>query len=221
MIGKVLKKVIDVNEYRYILGAGGFAKEVLNMYIDLNEPVQGFIKKDECVIEEFLNEIPIYDESFIFKDAMKNIKLICAIGDGKIREKIVEPLERMGYNFDTLVHPSVIKSRWVDFDIGCIICAGNILTTQIIIGKHTIINLSCTVGHDTIIGNYVTISPGVNISGNVKIGDYCFIGTGAKIIEGISIGEGSIIGAGATVIRDIPPHTVAVGVPAKAIKKLR
>ncbi len=51
------------------------------------------------------------------------------------------------------------------------------------------------------------------------IGKNCFIGTGVKIMAGVHIGEHSVIGANAVVTHDIPPYSVAVGIPAKVIKK--
>ena len=45
------------------------------------------------------------------------------------------------------------------------------------------------------------------------------MGIGSTVINNIKIGKGSIIGAGATVIKNIPENVVAVGVPAKIIKK--
>jgi acetyltransferase-like isoleucine patch superfamily enzyme len=53
----------------------------------------------------------------------------------------------------------------------------------------------------------------------IKIEDDVWIGAGAKVLDGVKIGKGSVIGAGAVVTRDIPPYSVAVGVPAKVIKK--
>jgi acetyltransferase-like isoleucine patch superfamily enzyme len=53
----------------------------------------------------------------------------------------------------------------------------------------------------------------------VRIGDGCDIGTGSIILPGVEIGEGSIIGAGAIVTKSIPPYCIAVGAPAKVIKK--
>lgn len=52
-----------------------------------------------------------------------------------------------------------------------------------------------------------------------EIGKYCFIGTGVKIMAGVHIGEHSVIGANAVVTHDIPPFSVATGIPAKVIKK--
>jgi acetyltransferase-like isoleucine patch superfamily enzyme len=52
----------------------------------------------------------------------------------------------------------------------------------------------------------------------ITIEDDCWLGTGVKVLDGVTIGTGSVIGAGAVVSRDIPPYSVAVGVPARVIK---
>lgn len=54
----------------------------------------------------------------------------------------------------------------------------------------------------------------------VTIGDDCWIGGGAIICPGVTIGKGSVIGAGAVVTKDIPENSLAVGNPAKVIRKL-
>lgn len=53
----------------------------------------------------------------------------------------------------------------------------------------------------------------------VIIEDYAFIGANSIILPGVTIGKGAIIGAGSVVNKNIPPNSVAVGVPAKVIKK--
>ena len=52
----------------------------------------------------------------------------------------------------------------------------------------------------------------------ITIEDNCWLGTGVRILDGVTIGHGSVIGAGAVVTKNIPPYSVAVGVPAKRIK---
>ena len=119
----------------------------------------------------------------------------------------------------TLVHPSVLMNKKnVCIGEGSIVCASNILTVNINVGKHTLINLDCTIGHDVIIEDYVTIYPSVNISGNCKVALCSELGTGTHIIQGKNIGKGTIIGAGTVVIRDIGDNCVAVGNPARVIK---
>ena len=56
-------------------------------------------------------------------------------------------------------------------------------------------------------------------AGGIKIEDDVWIGAGAKVLDGVTIGRGSIIGAGAVVTRNVPAYTLAVGVPARVIKK--
>lgn len=54
----------------------------------------------------------------------------------------------------------------------------------------------------------------------VKIGDDCWIGAGVIVLAGVTIGESSVIGAGSVVTKDVPPHTIYAGVPAKFIKNI-
>lgn len=54
----------------------------------------------------------------------------------------------------------------------------------------------------------------------IKIQDNVWIGMGVIVLPGVTIGEGSVIGAGAVVTKDIPPNTLAVGSPAKPIRKI-
>lgn len=52
----------------------------------------------------------------------------------------------------------------------------------------------------------------------ITIGNNVWIGGGVQICPGVTIGEGAVIGAGSVVTRDVPPHTVVAGNPARAIK---
>jgi carbonic anhydrase/acetyltransferase-like protein (isoleucine patch superfamily) len=72
-----------------------------------------------------------------------------------------------------------------------------------------------------VIGSNVTIGHGAIIHG-CTIKDNAFIGMGAIILDGAVIGEGALIGAGALVTegKEIPPYSLAVGVPAKVVKQL-
>jgi acetyltransferase-like isoleucine patch superfamily enzyme len=60
------------------------------------------------------------------------------------------------------------------------------------------------------------------ISGRgITIEDGAWIGAGAAVLDGVRIGSGAVIGANAVVTHDVPPHSVAVGSPARVVKDLR
>lgn len=53
----------------------------------------------------------------------------------------------------------------------------------------------------------------------IVIEDDCWLGSGVRVVDGVTIGKGSVIGAGAVVTRDIPPYSVAVGIPARVVSQ--
>ncbi len=89
------------------------------------------------------------------------------------------------------------------------------------------IGKNCLIGsHSGIYGNNHNFADpqrniaeqGITCKG-ITIEDDCWLGTGVKVLDGVTIGHGSVIGAGAVVTKDIPPYSVAVGVPAKVISR--
>jgi acetyltransferase-like isoleucine patch superfamily enzyme len=54
----------------------------------------------------------------------------------------------------------------------------------------------------------------------ITIEENCWIGAGAIVLDGVTIGRGACVGAGAVVTKDVPAHSLAVGVPAKVIRDL-
>lgn len=208
----------------YIIGAGGFGREVAWLVERINGVcptwnIKGFIDDNEDIYGKQESKYKVLGNCNYLK-TIEDAYVVCAVGSARIRKGIIEQVSEGNQNlwFATLIDPSVLISDSVQIGEGTIICAGTIATVNINIGKHVIINLDCTIGHDAIIENYVTVYPSVNISGCTQIGVCTELGTGVQIIQGKTVGDESIIGAGAVVIRDIPGKCTAVGSPAKPIK---
>jgi sugar O-acyltransferase (sialic acid O-acetyltransferase NeuD family) len=205
-----------------IIGAGGFGREVkwLIDEINRNSPqwnFLGFVDDGLEVGSDIFGNVILGDIDWLLD---KKLSVVCAVGDPIIKKKILRKISNTQNNYPILIHPSVIQSDSIQIDEGTIICAGTIMTVNINIGKHVIINLDCTIGHDVEISDYCTILPSVNVSGEVLISDCVSVGTGTQIIQQVRIGENSIIGAGAVVSKSLPENIVAVGIPARIIKTI-
>ncbi len=93
--------------------------------------------------------------------------------------------------------------------------------SNIRIGKDCLIaSHSSIYAHNHVFSNpNKTINHQGFVAKGIVIEDDCWIGTGVRVVDGVNIGKGSVIGAGAVVTKDIPPYSVAVGVPAKVISQ--
>lgn len=207
-----------------IFGASGFGREVAWLVERINDiaptwNLLGFMDDADDIQGTSVNGYKVLGKT---ADVSKysDAYFVCAVGTSRTREKIINNLKSINPNikFGTVIDPSVEKSDLVSIGEGSIMCAHSIITVNISIGKHVIINLDCTVGHDAVLGDFVTLYPSVNVSGITRIGHAVELGTGMQIIQGKTIGDYSIIGAGAVVVKDIPEKCTAVGSPAKPIK---
>lgn len=210
-----------------VYGAGGFGREVAWLVESCNEGhtlynMIGFIDDAPLIQDQRLNGFPVlsFDRAL---SAHPGSIVVRAIGSPHISQMIMERCRMSGFIFDSIIHPRVEYSKWIEIGVGAVICAGSILTTNIQLGQYVQINLGCTIGHDVQMGDYTTLAPGVHVSGWVHIGKRVYIGTGAVILNGtqeepLLIGDDVIIGAGACVTRSISAGLTVVGVPAEVIR---
>lgn len=122
---------------------------------------------------------------------------------------------------------SIIKSKGGDVFIGentfissfvNISAVGNIY-----IGKNVMLANGCRIETGTHgFGNFDhPIKEQLAESRGINIEDDCWLGAGVKVVDNVTIGQGSVIGAGSVVTKNLPPYSIAAGVPARLIKKRR
>lgn len=195
-----------------IIGFGGFGKEVYWSLKNSDRKKTTFFVNDEFYINGVKNLLPIS------KLDINKYKIIVAVGNPLLRKQIIDSLPEK-VQFFTHIHPSVqILADDVAIGEGSVICANTILTTNVKIGKHCHLNLSTTIGHDTIIGDYFTTAPGAKISGNCNIGDCVYVGTNTSIKEKINICDNVIIGLNSGVVKNITEEGTFIGTPTIKIK---
>jgi len=206
-----------------IIGAGGCGREIKMLIDQMNAHTRQFnflgYYDDREDRSALINGFPILGFIDELNDVKTDLCAVIAIGLPSLKKKLLDKINNPMINYPTLVHPgAIIGGDEVIIGEGCIICAGNIITVNITIGKFVMISSACTVGHDTVIEDYCSLMPAVSVSGEVTIGEGVYIGTGAKIINQLEVGKHTIIGAGAVVTQSLPSSCTAVGVPAKPIK---
>lgn len=209
-----------------IYGGGGFAREVAWLVQSCNEragiyELACFIDDNTALHGTELNGIPVMGLEMAH-DRFPSASVLGGTGNPQTRERLMEKAAAAGFGFETIIHPRTERSQWITFGIGTIICAGNILTTNITLGDHVQINLDCTIGHDVVMGDYTTLAPGVHVSGWVHFGRRVYVGTGAVMINGTAeapliIGDDAVIGAGACVTKSVAEGLTVAGVPAKPL----
>ena len=111
---------------------------------------------------------------------------------------------------------------------------------DVVIGDHTRIGLHNTIIGPVTIGSHVNLAQGITVTAlnhnfeaserrideqgvstqQVTIGDDIWIGANAVVLPGVTVGNHCVIAAGAVVTKDVPPHSLVAGVPAKIIKQI-
>jgi serine O-acetyltransferase len=85
--------------------------------------------------------------------------------------------------------------------------------------------MGVVIGETASVGDNVTMYQGVTLGGTGKergkrhptVDEDAVIGVGASVLGAVTIGQGARVGAGSVVLKDVPPHTTAVGLPARAV----
>ena len=209
-----------------VIGAGGLGREIaatIKGYFDSEYHFLGFIDDGKTKATLVNGAAVLGGLDFLLKDK-KELAIFLGIGMPNIKKEIIEKLLKVydldKVHFPNLIHPfaRLHEASEISLGLGNFIADSVIITTNVSIGNFNLINLSCTIGHDSAIADYCSIMPSVNISGGANLQDSVYVGTGVKLIKSSVLGSNCTIGAGSVVNCDIPRRETWAGVPAYKIK---
>ncbi|HTF20621.1 MAG TPA: acetyltransferase [Chryseolinea sp.] len=203
-----------------IYGAGGLGREILSLIRATQEfDLIGFID-DSVRRGTEIKGLKVLGGEEVLHGFDGNVNVVLAIGDPVAKSMRARHLDNRYLQYPAIIHPSaVLQDREsIQLGRGCVIGAGSILTTDINVGDHALVNINCTIGHDSRIGRCTSLMPGVNIAGEVVVGNEVLVGSGASVINRVIIGDRATVGMGAVVLKDVMAGMVVVGVPARPMR---
>lgn len=214
------KGTVSESKDLIIIGASGLGKEVAWLAKRLGKAVKGFLDDNEALQGTMFYDFPILGTVSKWKEHTDS-EFIIAIASPFIRKRIVTVMSSEDIpTFTTLIDPSVaVDLENTQIGEGSIICAGTVITADVSIGQHCVINKLCSIGHDVAVDDFVTLAPKVMLGGGVVINKHVDVGAQASVKQGLTIHNSSIVGMGAVVTKDVAPDVVVVGNPAKILER--
>ncbi len=204
--------------YKLILiGAGGYAKSVLDSVDYHNYKMVGFI--DEFSKKKEHLGYPILANNLTNLVDREKYTYFIAIGNNERRKLWYDRLIASNLKVINIIDKSAIVSPLAAIGDGNFIGKMAIINSHAVIGNDCIINTKAIVEHGSRILNHVNISTNSVLNGDVIVGEGSFIGSCSVTIGQVSIGEWSTVGAGAVVIDPVKDRVTVAGIPAKIIKQ--
>ena len=198
-----------------ICGAGGLAREVYQMLQDCGYEAKGFLAPENTL----KNHQSLYlgsEEDYPFS---KNDRVVLAIGEIKVREKVFTKLKERDVSFYTLIHPTAKVAATAHIGVGNIIGYHCVLFHDTNIGDGNLLNGNNLIHHDATIGNFNNLYSRVILTGGATLGDRNELGTAAVMLPGASLSDQCKLGAGSILHMTLKQsgHTL-IGNPAGIVK---
>jgi sugar O-acyltransferase (sialic acid O-acetyltransferase NeuD family) len=203
----------------YIYGAGGFGLETLDICLSAmdagREP-----RHRMCFIVDGSPEKEVLGYPIVeLADCQQGAVVTIAVGEPLVRTKLAEKVAAAGLQLRSAIAPSAVISPSAVIEEGVIIAPFCSVQARAFIGRNAAVNTMAIIGHDVQVAEDAVISSMVNLGGAVKVGPRAYVGMGGMIREKLTVGADSIVGMGSVVHNDVPEEVIAMGNPARVVRR--
>jgi sugar O-acyltransferase (sialic acid O-acetyltransferase NeuD family) len=200
----------------WVIGSGGHAKVVIDTALAIGRyEVAGVLDDNEAKHGTTVLGVEIRAAATVESFERLGVKhAVVAIGDNQTRKRVVERFDGL-VEWETLIHPTVHVAHCAEVLEGAVVFAGCVLQPESHVGRHAIINTLTTVDHECRVGDFAHLSAGIRTGGGTTVEEGALLGIASCTLPLIHVGEWAVVGAGSVVTRNVPPHAVVKGVPAK------
>lgn len=208
-----------------LVGGGGHCMSVLDSLLSKGEYFEiGIIDRMENVGKNILG-IPIVgtddDLPRLFQEDFRCAFVsIGSIGNTKLRVKLFNTLENVGFEIPNIIDKSAVISNHVTLEKGIFVGKNAVINAGSTLHRGSIVNTSTVIEHESTVGEFTHISPGTVICGEVSVGNHTHIGANSVVKQQVNIGSNTIIGMGSVVLKDIGNNFIAFGNPCREVNSI-
>lgn len=200
-----------------IIGAGGYAKSVLDSVDHMNFRMIGYL---DDIKEKGSNHLgfPVLGNSIDNINTPEDYVYFVAIGNNAKRKKWFDKLKDRGLSLINVIDKSALVSQAATIGEGSFIGKLAILNNGCSVSDNCVINTRALIEHGCQIASHVNVSTNATLNGDVICKEGSFIGSGSVVNGQVTIEEWALVGSGAVVINNVKSRATVVGVPAKEIQ---
>lgn len=204
----------------YLLGAGGFGRELLQWIKDINAvkptwEIGGFLDDDPHALDHYRHDTEIVGTIADWQPKPGEVFAL-ALGSPALKRRVVADMKAKGAVFASVIHPTAMLSEFAEHGEGLVMFPYSKLSCNASAGAFVTI-LSSQIGHDTVIGDYSVISGGCCIVRNVTIGQDVFMAAGVCVAQDVKVGDRAYLGLGSVILKDVPEGAKMFGNPARRL----
>lgn len=210
---------IDANEIWYVFGAGGFGVETMDILETAIRRGAEAPHRLAFLVDHPKSETLIGQPVVAVGDHVRGAKVTIALGEPRDRVTVRARVADLGLELASIISADAFVSAHARLGAGVIIAPHASIQATADIGANVAINSATLVGHDVVVEDNAVLSSMVNIGGGTRVGEAAYLGMGALIKERLTIGREVIVGMGSVVHTDIPEEMIALGNPARIVRR--